>query len=71
MEKSKKGIGKMTEKRFRPKIRWKEQNTPIMKGHMHINVWIQNYTAKLPRIRKYMMFNVRRRFKYKCVEMVI
>ena len=61
----------MTEKRFRPKIRWKELNTPIMKGHMHINVWIQNYTAKLPQTRKYMMFNVRRKFKCRCVELVI
>lgn len=61
----------MTEKRFRPKIRWKEQNTPIMKGHMHINVRIQNYTAKVIKIRKYMMFNVRRRFNFKCVELVI
>lgn len=42
-----------------------------MKGHMHINVWIQNYTAKLPKIRKYMMFNVRRRFKFKYVNLVI
>ena len=49
------GSAIMTEKRFRPKIRWKEQNTPIMKGHMHINVWIHNYTAKLPKIRKYMI----------------
>ena len=61
----------MIEKRYRPKIRWKAQNTHIMKGHMNINVWIWNYTARLPKIRKYMMFNVRRRFRYKCVELVI
>ena len=57
----------MTEKRFRPKIRWREQNTPIMKGHMNINVWIQNYTARLPRIRKNMMFNIRKKFIFKKV----
>lgn len=61
----------MTAKRFRPKIRWREQNTPIMKGHMHINIWIYNYVARLPRIRKNMMFNVRRKFRYKCVELVM
>lgn len=61
----------MTAKRFRPKIRWREQNTPSMTGHMHINVWIKNYLAKLPKTRKYMMFNVRRRFRYKCVELVM
>lgn len=50
------------------KIRWREQNTPIMTGHMHINVWLHNYTAGLPRIRKNMMFNIRRRFRYKCLK---
>lgn len=59
----------MTEKRFRPKIRWREQSTPHMNGHMHINVWIHNYVAKLPKIRKNMMFNIRRRFTNKCVEL--
>ena len=62
----------MTEnKRFRPKIRWKELNTPIMDSHMHINVMLHNYLARLPKTRKYMMFNIRRRFRYKCVEMRI
>jgi hypothetical protein len=55
----------MTEKRFRPKIRWREQNTPIMKGHMHIDIWIQNYVARLPKIRKNMMHPIRRKFTRK------
>lgn len=53
----------MTEKRFRPKIRWREQNTPTFKGHMHINVRLHNCLARLPKTRKYMMFNIRRKFK--------
>ena len=53
----------MTEKHFRPKIRWREQNTPTFKGHMHINVRLHNYLARLPKTRKYMMFNIRRKFK--------
>ena len=49
----KNGVKIMTKnKRFRPKIRWKEQNTPSMSGHMHINVWLHNYLARLPRTRK-------------------
>lgn len=61
----------MIEKRFRPKIRWKEQNTPSMGGHIHINIWLHNYLARLPRTRKYMMFNIRRKFKGRCVELMI
>ena len=47
------------------KVRWREENTPIMAGHMHINIWIHNYTARLPRTRKNMMFNIRRKFRDK------
>ena len=52
----------MTEKRYKPKIRRKEQNTPLMKGHKHINGWI--YNARLSR-KKYLMLNVRRKFAIK------
>lgn len=52
------------------KIRWREQNTPIMAGHMHINIWIQNYMLRLPKIRKNMMFTIRKRFRYKCLKKV-
>ena len=52
------------------KIRWREENTPIMKGNMHIDMWIQNYMLRLPRIRKNMMFPIRRRFRDKYLKMV-
>lgn len=61
----------MTEKRFRWKIRMNEKSVPIMQGHMHINVWLQNYVARLPRTRKNMMFKVRKKFKCKYVKMVM
>ena len=49
------------------KIRWNEANTPIMKGHMHIDVWLWNYVNRLPKTRKFMMFDIRRRFKNRLV----
>lgn len=50
------------------KIRWREEKTPSMKGHMHISIWVHNYVAKLPRTRKNMMFNVRKKFRDRRVE---
>ena len=47
------------------KIRWNESKTPCMCGHMHINVWIRNYVSKLPKTRRNMMFEIRRKFKMK------
>lgn len=55
----------MTANLFKYKIRWQEDKTPSMNGHMHINIWLHNYVAKLPRTRKNMMFNIRRRFRYR------
>ena len=52
------------------KIRWREQNTPIMAGHMHINVWIQNYMLRLQKKKKNMMYNIRKRFRIKCLKKV-
>ena len=60
----------MTEKRYKPKIRRKEQNTPLMKGRMHINIWVYNYAARLSR-RKYLMLNVRRKFVIKTAWLVM
>jgi len=47
------------------KVRWNESKTPIMKGHMHINVWLHNYVARLPKIRKNMMYPIRVKFRRK------
>lgn len=53
------------------KIRWRIQNTPFMSGHMHINVWRQNYIARLPYpIKRNMMFEIRRKFRNKYSEKV-
>ena len=50
------------------KVRWSEEKTPIMKGHMHIKYWIWNYVNRLPRTRKNMMFEIRRRFRYRMLK---
>ena len=47
------------------KIHWNESKTPCMRGHMHINVWIRNYVSKLPRTRRNMMFETKRKFRMK------
>ena len=47
------------------KIRWNKSKTPRMCGHMHINVRIKNYVSKLPKTRRNMMFEIRRKFKMK------
>ena len=41
------------------KIRWHEENTPIMRGHMHNDVWLYNYLAKLPRIKRQLCLPIR------------
>ena len=47
------------------KIRWQEDKTPSMNGHMHIKIWIQNYVARLPKTRKNMMYPIRVKFRRK------
>ena len=47
------------------RVRWNESKTPIMKGHMHINVRLQNYVARLPKTRINMMYQIRRKFRRK------
>ena len=45
------------------KIRWDMSKTPSMNGHMHIDVWVQNYLSKLPKIRMNMMYKIRGKFE--------
>lgn len=47
------------------RVRWNESKTPFMKGHMHINIRIQNYVAKLPKTRRNMMYPIRVKFRRK------
>ena len=53
----------MTIDRF--KVRWNESKTPFMTGHMRQYYYIYRYVSKLPRIRKYMMYRIRRKFRMK------
>lgn len=57
----------MTKPYFRPYIRWKEQCTPSMKGHMRLYYRLYKYVKHLPKTRRNSMLEVGRRFNSRLV----